>query len=212
MKRDGGGHARRLPVSWLHISSNGGNFVARCNDDEGIALVSCDVERITEAIDQLWDGLEGGNMPPWFRDPTIDLDDPAYGRHFTDAAKEPAPITQQPRNQITGQVMFSLAVVAIAAPIAMFMRCQLAECEPDIVFTLAVCAAAMVGTLPALLLTGLSAVVYNFTVVPPVGTFTSPTGEEIVYVLINLLASITIPMFLEWVTRAKADRSRIRGI
>ena len=146
-----------------------------------------------------------GKPPAWFRDAAaIDLDEPSISESFVEKVETAPPI----KYERTGQIMFALAVLAIAAPASLLMRCELSECEPEIVFTLAVCAAAMIGTLPALLLSVFSALVFNYSVVPPESAFTIPTREEIVYFLINILVSIGIPLFLSWVIEGRKERVR----
>jgi hypothetical protein len=184
------------------ISSNGANYVARSVDGEELALVSRDVERLTTAIDQMWDGLEDGALPGWLKEPTtIDLDDPSIAHHFGEAKVLPAPQSHVKSKHVSPIIL--MAALAVAAPLAVFINWELKEVEPEIVFTLAVCAVAMFGRLHAIVLSLLSAAVFNFVAVPPIGAFTSPTREEIIYVLINVLAAIGIPMLLEWVGRAR---------
>jgi K+-sensing histidine kinase KdpD len=88
------------------------------------------------------------------------------------------------------------------------MHYQMGDCEPEIVFTVAVCVVSLIDTWPALLLSLFSAVALNYSVVPPETAFTSPTREEIVYFLINILASIGIPLFLNWIIEARKERVR----
>jgi K+-sensing histidine kinase KdpD len=190
------------------VSPNGSNYVARPLDDgDDFVLVSCEVERITQAIDQLWEALANGDSPEWFGDSAIDLDEPSIAEHFDERAQ---PIRQpNAKHQRVGQIVFALSMLAVATPLAMFMHFVLSECEPEIVFTLAVCAAAMIGTtLPAIILSVIAAGVYNFSHMPPVGTFTGPTREEVVYFLINILVAAAVPMFMEWL--AEVRRARVR--
>ena len=88
------------------------------------------------------------------------------------------------------------------------MRFEMSECEPEVVFTLAVCAVATIGTLPAIALSVFSAFAYNLFSVPPITAFSAPTRLEVLYFLINFLASVAIPMFLEWVVGIR--RARVR--
>lgn len=191
-----------------NISQNGANYVARAVDGEELALVSRDVERLTGAIDEMWEGLEEGQLPPWLGEPTtIDLDHPSIAKHFEEVTLDLVPPPTW-KFRAAGQIIFALSVLAVATPVAVFMHFELAEVEPEIVFTLAVTAVAVLGTLPAVFLTLIVAVVYNFSHVPPIGTFTAPTRAEVVYILINLLVSIAIPMFLEWIAEVRRARAR----
>ncbi|WGD50742.1 DUF4118 domain-containing protein [Bradyrhizobium sp. CB1650] len=180
------------------VSRNGANYVARSLDDgDDLALVSRDVERITQAIDQLWDGLENGIPPDWLGDSTIDLDEPSVAEHFGVAA-QPRPLDSY-KDKRFAQIVLALAMTAIAVPLAICMHVHLSECEPEIVFTLAVSAVAMIDMMPALLLSMFSALAFNFSIVPPESAFTMPTREEIVYFLINIMVSIAIPLLLSWI-------------
>lgn len=187
------------------VSANGCNYVARSLDDgDDFALVSRDVERIAQAIDQLWDALEDGIPPDWFRDSTVDLDKPSVAEHLAVAA-QPRPLKY--KYQRVGQILLALAIFSIAVPLALFMHFQLSDCEPEIVFTLAVSAVAMIDMVPALMLSVFSALAFNFTIVPPETTFTPPTREEIVYFLINIIASVAIPLFLNWIVAVRRARA-----
>lgn len=193
------------------VSANGCNYVARSLEDgDDFCLVSRDVERITQAIDQLWDALEDGIPPDWLMDSTIDLDEPSVAEHFGVAA-QPRPLDRY-KDQRSAQVLLALAMVSIVVPLAVLMHFKLSDCEPEIVFTLAVSAVAMIDMMPALLLSVLSALAFNFTIVPPETTFTKPTREEIVYFLINITASIAIPLLLSWIGGARRARVRTPSI
>ncbi|MGC0389144.1 DUF4118 domain-containing protein [Bradyrhizobium sp. USDA 241] len=189
------------------VSRNGANYVGRSLDDgDDFVLVSRDVERITQAIDQLWDGLENGIPPDWLRGSTIDLDEPSVAEHIGVAA-QPRPLNRSGHQRCI-QILLALAMFSIAVPLAIFMHFELSECEPEIVFTLAVSAVAMIDMMPALLLSVFSALAFNFSIVPPETTFTAPTRGEIVYFLINIIVSIAIPLLLGWIGGAR--RARVR--
>lgn len=186
------------------VSADGANYFARSLDDgDDLVMVSCDVERITQAIDQMWDGLEDGSLPAWFSEPAIDLDDPSIDHHF-----KPISVPQIHPYSPSHQLLFVLAALTVTVLFAVFMRFEMSECEPEVVFTLAVCAVATIGTLPAMALSVFSAFAYNYFSVPPMTAFSSPTRMEVVYFLINFLASVAIPMVLEWVVGIR--RARVR--
>ncbi|SHH07127.1 DUF4118 domain-containing protein [Bradyrhizobium erythrophlei] len=185
------------------ISHLGSNFIAKSQDGDDVALVSVDVQRLIFAIDKLWDGLESGYSPAWFKQLPIhvlDLDDPAFARHFP-------PITETVPIGLSLIPSISYAVMAlfVTLPIAFFMHRLIVASEPEVIFTLAVCTAAMgFGTVPALVLTVLSAVAYNFSIVPPVTEFSFPTVCEIVYLMINVSVSIVVP----WALRKVGEHQR----
>ena len=87
------------------VSSDGANYFARTLDDgDDLVMVSRDVERITQAIDQMWDGLETSSLPAWFREPMIDLDDPSFEHHF-----RPTSVPQLHPYPPSHQLLFVLA-------------------------------------------------------------------------------------------------------
>lgn len=75
------------------------------------------------------------------------------------------------------------------------MHIYIKEAEPEIVFTTAICAVAVrFGRFPALVLSALSAVALNLIDIPPVGMLTIPGWEEAVYIVVNIIISLALPV------------------
>jgi len=82
--------------------------------------------------------------------------------------------------------------------------------SPEILFTLAVCVtAAAFGSKPALALTLLSTLVYNVFVQPPFGSLSIPTTCEVLYFILNVSVSVTLPIIARKVARVWAGRERL---
>jgi hypothetical protein len=176
------------------ISQLGGSFVAQSSDGEDdTALVSMNINRIYQAIDQLWTTLEKGKRPAWFVGTSIDLDS---------VAAECFPSDTDPPwggTNIIGLIKFITVIFVTATPIAYLIHRFMVHSEPAVIFTLAVCAVAVCcGTVPALLLSLLSAAAYNLVVVPPELQFTIPETYEVFYIVINVVISIGLPMLIRF--------------
>jgi K+-sensing histidine kinase KdpD len=77
------------------------------------------------------------------------------------------------------------------------MHRYLLHSEPAVIFTLAVCAVAVgFGSGSALWLSVMSAMAYNLCVVPPEMAFTVPQVEEFLYLLVNVIISVGLPMIV----------------
>jgi hypothetical protein len=176
------------------ISQLGGSFVAQSSDGEDdTALVSVSISRIYQAIDQLWITLEKGKRPSWFVGTSIDLDS---------VAAECFPSDTDPPwsgTNTAGLIRFISAVFITAAPLAYMIHRFMTHSEPAVIFTLAVCAVAVCyGTVPALLLSLLSAATYNLVVIPPELQFSMPCPSEVLYILINVVISIGLPILIRF--------------
>lgn len=170
------------------IKKVGESFVALSEDDnEDISLISEDVGRVISSIDEMWETLDRNSIPIWLlkaRSGAIDLDLP----------KDPKITYQIAR---TDPIAFTVALVIFAGVIVMLMQRLLMQAEPAIIFTVAVAGTAIVfGTKYALATTALSAFAYNLIMFKPIWIPTVPTREELVYIGINILVSVAIPMLL----------------
>lgn len=176
------------------VAKVGDNFVAQSQEDDSF-LLSKSQSRLMSAIDQLWAGLESGTSPPWFSGSSaIDLD--AFD--IEESTPESTPSETDPPARTIGYTTFGLSAILVAAPIAYLIHGLSIPVELDVFFTLAVCAVSVAfGREYALLLTALSAIVYNFCAVDPILWFTLPSWEEIAYILINVIAATAIPMIIK---------------
>lgn len=170
------------------IKKVGESFVALSEDDnEDISLISEDVGRVISSIDEMWETLDRNSIPIWLlkaRSGAIDLDLP----------KDPKITYQIAR---TDPIAFTVALVIFAGVIVMLMQRLLMQAEPAIIFTVAVSGTAIIfGMRYALAMSALSAIAYNLIMINPAWTPTIPTREEMVYLGINVLMSVAIPMLL----------------
>lgn len=170
------------------IKKVGESFVALSEDDnEDISLISEDVGRVISSIDEMWETLDRNSIPVWLlksRSGAIDLDIP----------KDPKITYQIAR---TDPIAFTVALVIFAGVIVMLMQRLLMQAEPAIIFTVAVAATAIIfGIRYAIAMSALSAFAYNLIMFNPTWTPTIPTREELVYLGINILISVAIPMLL----------------
>src|ERR1700730_18584012 len=159
------------------------------------------INRIYQAIDQLWITLERGKHPEWFVGTSIDLDSVA-AECFPSETDPPLRST----NTI-GLIRFISVVFITATPLAYLIHRLMIHSEPAVIFTLAVCAVAVCyGTGPALLLSLLSAAMYNLVVVPPEMQFTMPATCELFYIVINVVISIGLPVLMKFFQLKQPDR------
>jgi hypothetical protein len=176
------------------ISKLGDSFVAQSSDGEDdTALVSVSLSRIYQAIDQLWITLEKGKRPAWFVGTSIDLDS-VTAECFPSDTDPPLGGTN-----IISLIRFISVVFITATPLAYLIHRFMEDSEPALIFTLGICAVAVCyGTVPALLLSLLSAAAYNLVVVPPELQFTMPCANEVFFIAINLVISIGLPTLIKF--------------
>jgi Domain of unknown function (DUF4118) len=168
------------------ISRMGSKFVAKSNDGYEVALGSIDVRRLIFAIDELWDGLDKEETPEWFKPfqiQALDLDKPEVARYLP-AIAEPA----QANASLVRRIACALLVLFVVVPVV-----ALALYTIDMTF----------GVVPALAASVLSAVIYNLWILPPLWKFSVPTAGEIVYLMIKVVASISIPFALRKISERK---------
>jgi K+-sensing histidine kinase KdpD len=187
------------------ISHVGSSYIGKSEDGEDFSLVSTDVRRLMAAIDQLWDALEHGTPPLWFIEPPplFDLDHPSVAHAFNTRSLKP---------WLSSQMAFVIGVLGISSSVAMLLGTVVRNDSPEILFTLAVCVtAAAFGSMPALALTLLSVLVYNVFVLPPFGSLSIPMTCEVLYFILNVSVSVTLPIIVMKVAWVRAGRERVRG-
>jgi hypothetical protein len=174
------------------IAKVGDLYVAQSGDDECV-LVSSNRQRLTLAIDDLWSSLERGFEPAWFSGSTaIDLD--AYGPESNPSEPDPPPTY---KGQLVGYLAFGATALLVSGLGATLMELSSFHERIDAIFTLAVCAVAIVlGSKYALFLSCLLALVFNFVEPPALFQFSTPCFGEMVHVVIDVVASIAIPMIV----------------
>jgi hypothetical protein len=201
------------------IRRDRGLYVARPSDGDDLQLSSRSVHRLLRAVDQMWDAIDSRQLLGWMSDTMkggrsiIDLDASKIAEQIPSCHilgdKVRLLIAE---SQITGQpldkesaasevdppnsVLFVTAALLTAIALALPMQYWIADAEPAIVFTLAVTATAIVfGRTPALILSVLSFLAYDLCFSPPIMTLNIPTASEVIYALINLGISLSIPWF-----------------
>lgn len=176
------------------VAKVGNNYVAQSEEEDAV-MVSRDFARIRLAIDLLWDGVARGAKPVWFSTNTVlDLDSVDI------EATESVPSETDPPKQVKkiSYTWFALSAFVVSIPLAGLLSLVKSSAETEILFTFAVCAVAVAfGRGYALLMCGLSALLYNVFIIEPSMTLTAPTAAELAYILLNILASIAIPMIMK---------------
>jgi hypothetical protein len=192
------------------IDAEDGWYIAKSLDGEPEEICSRDLHRLMRAIDALWASLETGKIPQWFSDEAlINLDQP-IGDHLNlrsafrlpklRKSAESVPSEVDPPRSIATIFLMIVAAVGIAMPVAIGLHQIVSTSEPAIIFTLAVMAIALsYGTVPAVLATIASMIVYNFSFVLPSMHFPVPGAEELSYTAINIFISFLLP----WVFGAR---------
>jgi hypothetical protein len=176
------------------IAKVGDLYVAQAGDDECL-LISSNQKRLNLAIDDLWSSLERGMEPAWFSGSTaIDLD--SYGPETNPSETDPPPTTEY-KDQWVSFMAFGATALLVSGSAAALMEISSFHERIDAIFTLTVCAVAIVlGSKYALLLSCLLALVFNFVEPPGLFQFSAPGFGEIVHVAIDVVASIAIPMIV----------------
>lgn len=188
------------------IARLGDKFVAQSQDDECI-LVSSNPQRLNTAIDDLWLHLEKGEEPAWFAGSSaIDLD--TFGPESTPSSADPPAPAKEPMK--VSYLTFGLTALAVSAPTALALDLLQYEKRVDVMFAVGVCATAIAfGRRYALLLSFLALVVNNVCCVEPILTLTVPTLSEMIFLVVNVIASFAIPAILKWrVSQCAASSAR----
>jgi K+-sensing histidine kinase KdpD len=179
------------------IDAEDGWYIAKSLDGGLEEICSRDLHRLMRAIDALWASLETGKIPQWFSDEAlINLDQPVRAFRLPKLLKsaESVPSEVDPPRSIATIFLMIVAAVGIAMPVAIGLHQLVSTSEPAIIFTLAVIAIALsYGTVPAVLASIASMIVYNFSFVLPSMHFPVPGAEEIAYTAINIAISILSP-------------------
>jgi K+-sensing histidine kinase KdpD len=199
------------------IATEGDDFVAReAGQDEEIPLVirSKDMNRLTRSIDELWDALESGTKPAWYKawedNPkrSVDLDSrfTAKASDFAVAMSGKVFATEPDVESVPSEtdppmtrkaLLFTISAILVSSLMASGMQLAMAHVEPEIVFTLCVGLIAMLyGWRPAISTAIASMAIYNLVAIPPVLEFSIPSTSEIIYGLINVAVSLMVPLLV----------------
>jgi len=223
------------------ISRKSGFYFASALDGDDLLMRSVCMSIIRAAIDQLWEGLETGELPSWFHQwskaptPFIDLDaiaglkeqrdDSTFNvsrrvREKVSAFMARAMIPQEASpSQVDPPSRPSLMIftaILVATPLSVILKYD-AGIDPAVIFTLAVSAIAVLfGKWPAIALSALSGLAYNLCVVPPIWTLDPPERFEIVYLILNIGISFVLPWLLsykyEFLKKATRTASAVKQI
>jgi len=186
------------------IQAEDGWYIAKSVDGEPSEICSRHLLRLMRAIDALWASLETGKIPQWFNDEElIYLDQPGHDHQNLLSSfrlpklrksAESVPSEVDPPSNMATIFLMIVAAVGIAVPVAIGLHQLVSTSEPAIIFTLAVMAIALsYGTVPAVLATIVSMIVYNFSFVCPNMHFPVPGAEELAYTAINVFISFLSP-------------------
>ncbi|MDB5610692.1 MAG: hypothetical protein JWP25_7592 [Bradyrhizobium sp.] len=180
------------------IEAEDGWYIAKSLDGEPEEICSRHLLRLMRAIDELWASLETGKIPQWFsHEALINLDQPvrsAFRLPKLRKSAESVPSEVDPPRSMATIFLMIVAAVGIAMPIAIGLHQLVSTSEPAIIFTLAVMAIALTyGTVPAVLASIVSMIVYNFSFVLPMMHLPVPGAEELSYTAINIAISILLP-------------------
>jgi len=178
------------------IARLGDRFVAQSQDDECLLIASTQ-HRLHNAIDDLWISLDNGGEPAWFAgNSAIDLD--TFGPESVPSSSDPPARRVEPRVYKVSYLMFALSAVAVAAPLSYIFEVFLFPKRVDVLLTLLTCSVAVAhGRDFALVFSVVAAFVYNFCGVDPLLTFTMPSPSEFAFLVLNITASICLPMIIK---------------
>jgi K+-sensing histidine kinase KdpD len=184
------------------IAHVGDTFVGQSKDDESL-LVSKNRTRVVTAIDQLWASLDRGVAPSWFSGSsaidldTVDLESDAVELASSDAGPESYASETDPPRKIS-YTLFVVSALLVAVPLSFLLGFLSVPIELDVLFSIGVCAVtAAFGTPYGILLSVISAGVYNLFVIPPIFAFTVPCCAEWADIIFNVTAAIGIPWILK---------------